>query len=236
MPPATGGDVAHIARAVRVLSSPTRLRILSCLLTGEATVSDLAVRLDIEPHLVSRHLKVLRVSRLVSASIWGRLYSYRLDADRIRSILAALQRLPHLRPGRAPAAALHEALSRKTDLRLARMCYDHLAGGAGVYLLGELLRRKWLVQRREGRRSWYELSARGAQALVQRRVNVFRARRARRVFAYGCADWSPRRRHLGGALGAAILDAMIRAEVLRRQGRSRQLVLLRPIVSWLTHS
>ena len=85
----------------------------------------------------------------------------------------------------------------------------------------------------EGTQPHYHLTPRGAQALPGRGVDLVRARQARRVFAYGCLDWTERRPHLGGALGAAILEALAAAGVLRREKSSRAVALLKPVSRWL---
>lgn len=229
-----GAGIAHASGWVRLLSSQNRLRIVVALLRGPATVSGLAAALELERDAVSWHLRRLRRARLVTARRWGRLSAYEIDVRKVKPVLTALRRLPR-RGGdmsggiRLPSGPRGPA----PDLRQARTCYDHLAGGAGVYLLRELLQRAWLVQRENGRRAEYVLSGRGMRALRIRGVNVLRAYRVRRKFAYGCADWSEPHRHLGGALGAEILAALVRAATLRRVGRSRGLEWQRPIASWL---
>jgi hypothetical protein len=128
---------------------------------------------------------------------------------------------------RSPAAASH--LRRDTPLRRARTCYDHLAGVAGVGLLHVMLARGWLVPARGG----YRLSARGVDALLRRGVDLVGAHDARRRFAFGCQDWTERRPHLGGALGAAVLGALVRAGVVRRRRGTRVVTLGRSLGRWL---
>src|SRR5438034_694843 len=83
-------------------------------------------------------------------------------------------------------------------LRQARTCYDDLAGVAGVQLMDALLDRTWLVPRQHGRRTVYIVSPTGESALRERDVDLAGARRARRMFAFACVDWTERRPHLGG--------------------------------------
>lgn len=229
----TSVDMVHVLRAARLLSSPTRLRIMAVLPRKETSVSDLAARLDVEQDLISWHLRALRAAHLVSARRWGRLVVYRIDADRIPPALAIWQRLR--RQGDHPPRdhASGSPRSRMPDLRQARTCYDHLAGGAGVHVLKKLLDRGWLLRKADGKGPEYALTARGTHALRRRGVNVLRAYRVRRKLAYGCADWSAPHRHLGGALGAEILAALFNATILSRVGRSRRLLWRRPIAAWL---
>jgi hypothetical protein len=117
-------------------------------------------------------------------------------------------------------------------LRQGRTCYDHLAGVAGVELLDELLRRGW-VEEHDGPRRCYRLTPQGTPALQHHGVDLPGATKARRQFAYGCLDWTERRPHLGGALGAAILHALCSAGYIHRDRQSRAVTLLKPITGWL---
>ena len=134
----------------------------------------------------------------------------------------------------APRSAQAERLVRRdVPLRHARSCYDHLAGVAGVRLLDELLRLGWLVEDdAAGPRARYCLTPEGEVALVARGVDVAAARRARRRFAYACLDWTERRPHLGGALAAAILDALSATGYVAREGEGRELRVPRPLDRW----
>jgi len=90
-------------------------------------------------------------------------------------------------------------------LRGARTCYDHLAGALAVAWNDRLQELGWLVAKSRSRDDAYELTRAGADALEALGVDVVAARGLRRRFAFACLDWSERRPHLGGALGAALL-------------------------------
>ena len=123
-------------------------------------------------------------------------------------------------------------MRRNSPMRQARSCYDHLAGVAGVQLLDAMLRLDWLrVQ--EGQRPRYYLTPRGTQALVARGMDISQVYKARRAFACGCLDWTERRPHLAGALGAAMFEALGTAGVIRRLASSRTVLLLQPLAKWL---
>jgi hypothetical protein len=121
---------------------------------------------------------------------------------------------------------------RNSAMRQARTCYDHLAGVAGVQLLEALLRLDWL-QPQDHRRSGYCLTAQGIAGFAARGMDISHVYRARRTFAYGCLDWTERRPHLAGALGAALLDALGTAGVIRRVTGSRTVEVLQPLTHWL---
>jgi hypothetical protein len=163
----------------------------------------------------------------------GRQRIYHPDAAHIEAVLTALGTLTPNTPPRSPQAT--REVRRNTTLRQARTCYDHLAGVAGVQLLDEMFRRGWLEPNEPGEnmRSLYRLTPQGTQALRERGVDVVRACKTRRRFAFGCVDWTERRAHLGEALGAAILEAMLRAGIVQRQQQSRAVICQKPVGDWL---
>jgi DNA-binding transcriptional ArsR family regulator len=199
-------DAAVVSSLARVLADETRVRLLDELTAGEASVSDLACRMGIDQPRVSSHLQVLRSAGLVAAHASGRARVYALQGEGPALALSALRTLAGSpRPLRSRAAAA--AVRQDAPIRRARTCYDHLAGMAGVQALDELMAQGWLVKAPGGER--FELTAAGEAALTERGIDVSGARRARRAFAVGCLDWTERRPHLGGALGAALLGRLL---------------------------
>jgi len=221
----------QVARVAAALGEPARLAILAALLEGEATVSDLATRLDLAQPRVSTHLARLRGAGLVTRVAMGRHRAYRADAVRVKPLLDALY-------ATGPAAVVRPSRRagrerrRDTPLRRARTCYDHLAGVAGVELLQEMRRRGWLRSPAKGGPA-YELTPVGSTALARRGVDVGAARASRRRFATACLDWTERRPHLGGALGARVLDSLREETYVRRRGRGRDVQIARPLAEWL---
>ena len=226
-------DEEAVAALARILGHETCLRLIEALGAGEATVSDLACRLGLDQPRVSTHLGLMREAGLVDCEANGRHRVYALRGQAPALAVATLRTLaasvaggdpPHeIRthrdfvetPGHA-AQAVSVAAPPAGDapVRLARTCYDHLAGVAGVRLLDGLLARGWLEPSGPGDRDLV-VSAPGAAALGRLGVNLQIARRSRRALAIDCPDWTERRPHLGGALGAALLGAML------DQGRAR---------------
>ncbi len=129
--------------------------------------------------------------------------------------------------------AAEREFRRDSALRKCRTCYDHLAGVAGVGLLDALVERSWLRPDAQGRRKVYVVTAWGARELESREVDLVWARQARRLFSRGCLDWTERRDHLGGALGAAILDALLRGGFIKRRPEGRTVDLTTPVGEWL---
>jgi DNA-binding transcriptional ArsR family regulator len=229
-------EMQAIAQSAQALADETRLRLLTILREGDATVNDLAARLDLAQPRISTHLALLRRAGLVSVVTEGRQHTYHVDAERIGGMFAALgERMAAtiVQPKRSAQAT--RAVQRDMPIRQARTCYDHLAGVAGVQLLDALLERGWLAAE-GGERPRYRLTPEGERALGVRGVDVSQARRARRMFAFGCLDWTERRPHLGGALGAAILHALKEAGVVQHADAARTMLLAQPLDTWLNES
>ncbi len=222
-----------LVQRAQAFADVTRMRILLLLLEGEATVSDIVTRLGIPQPRASTHLAFLRKVGLVSVHRLGRQRVYHPDAAHITAVLEALR--AGLPPAPSRSAQAERQVRHNTAMRQARTCYDHLAGVAGVQLLDAMLRRGWLQSHEPeaSPRSLYHLTPQGAQALHARGVDVVRAAQTRRRFAFGCLDWTERRAHLGGALGAAILEAMVTAGIVWWQPQSRRVVCEKPVVDWL---
>lgn len=158
------------------------------------TGKELALQAGVSAQTASVHLAKLAAAGLVSCAAEGRCRYYRLAGPDIADAFEALTAL-------APKPALPPVDDNILGaLRLARTCYDHLAGRLGVALTETMIRRRLLVL---GGRD-FRLTRAGEAFLCALGVNVERARRQRRIFARQCLDWSERRPHLAGALGAAL--------------------------------
>src|SRR5215510_14468244 len=160
--------VRVLVQRAQAFADLTRLRILLLLLEGEATVSDIVTRLGVPQPRASTHLAFLRKVGLVSVDRLGRQRVYRPDTVRIEAVLEALRALIPTTPPRSLQAV--REVQRNTAMRQARTCYDHLAGVAGVQLLDEMLRRRWLEpnEPEENPRSLYRLTPPGTQVLSAR--------------------------------------------------------------------
>ena len=122
---------------------------------------------------------------------------------------------------------------RDSAIRQARTCYDHLAGVAGVELFDEIFKIGWLelTELQDSPRVSYKLTPLGKQALTAKQVNLPTSSSKRR-FAYGCTDWTERRLHLGGSLGAAVLLALQNRDIVRRTGGTRVVSVQSGISDW----
>jgi len=104
-------------------------------------------------------------------------------------------------------------------LRNARTCYDHMAGTVAVRLHDHFAAQGWLAEASDG----YELSPAGAQQFEQLGLDLPALRKLRRRFACPCLDWSERKPHLGGALGAALLQMALKRGWVEQDLDSRAL-------------
>ena len=188
-----GLDLAEVAALV---GDPARATMLTALLGGRAlTASELAYFAHIAPQTASSHLAKLTEGKLLSMLRQGRNRYYRLATPLIGQMLEGIMAVAANGPERHRPRAKHDAA-----LRTARTCYDHFAGRLGVGLVDRLSARGHLVLTEEGG----EVTASGVAFLDAFGVDLGRAQRQRRTFCRPCLDWTERRLHLGGAVGAAL--------------------------------
>jgi DNA-binding transcriptional ArsR family regulator len=204
--------LSNIAAAI---GEPARARILSSLLDGRArTSTELAAVAGVSASTASVHLSRLTTEHLVKVAAQGRHRYYSLRSHQVARALETLSVLA----GRGTFVS-----TTPNYLRAARTCYDHIAGTLGVLLHDRLKALKWLVVRRNGPYGAYDLTENGAQVLEGLGVDVSSARVARRRFAFACLDWSERRSHLGGAIGAALLELALKRKWVVPEPASRAL-------------
>jgi DNA-binding transcriptional ArsR family regulator len=213
-------SVSGIAAAI---GEPARARILYCLMDGRArTSTELAMVADVSPSTASVHLNRLRAERLVKVFIQGKHRYYSLTGPNVASALEALSVL---------AGGSHGEFVSTTPsrLRVARTCYDHLAGTVGVALHDRFKALVWLAAGSKNGASKngnaYDVTAEGTKAFAALGIDSTQVRMLRRRFAYSCLDWSERRPHLGGALGAALLKVVLKRKWLAQELDSRALAV-----------
>jgi DNA-binding transcriptional ArsR family regulator len=206
-------DLADVAAA---LADRTRARMLEELLAGPPLPAGaLAARVGVAPSTVSGHLVRLESAGLVTIQANGRRREARLAGPHVAEALEALSRIA----GDTTRPIGLTAVNAKEALREARSCYDHLAGRAGVALADQLLEHGALVER-DGA---FQVP-REAHGHYKDRFGVDpEALDGRRPLARACADWTERRPHLAGALGAALLEAMLDRRWVERRPDGRAL-------------
>jgi DNA-binding transcriptional ArsR family regulator len=190
---------ANIAPVAALFGEPSRAAILSVLLDGRALpAGELAAVAGVSPTAASGHLSKLIDGGLLSVQREGRHRYYRLANSAVANVVEGLALLSN-----EPAILKTPALSPFAQaLRQARSCYGHLAGELAVAIAAELERRGWLL-RREGKR--YEIgNEEGRRWFVRQGVNFETIKPARHGVARQCLDWTERRPHLAGPVGAQL--------------------------------
>ena len=203
-------DGPVIASVAALIGDPARANILTALMDGRAlTVSELAGVAGVTVQTASGHLTKLSEAGLLIAEKQGRHRYFRLSGADVAQVLEALMGLAQ----RTGAVRVRTG-PKDVAMREARICYDHLAGEAGVALFNGLTTRNYL-----------EVSEQNALQLTTEGRTFFNGigldpqplENKRRPLCLHCLDWSERRHHLGGALGAALLDMMLEQQWLRRE-------------------
>ena len=179
---------------------------------SELPAMELARRVGVSASTASAHLARLVEARLITVERQGRQRRYRLAGAPVAAAVEALTAVAPLRP----VQSLREA-TRAELLRDGRTCYDHLAGRLGVELTRALIARR-LLRRVDGD---YVVGRRGEQTLSELGIDIACIRREPRRFAFPCLDWSERREHLAGALGAALAARLFALGWVVRVGRGR---------------
>jgi DNA-binding transcriptional ArsR family regulator len=209
-------DVAAAGIAAAI-GEPARARMLYCLSDGRArTGTELAIVADVTPSTASVHLQRLLTQRLVKVLAQGKHRYYSLEGANVAAALESLSVLA----GRPRDIFVPNTPHR---LRAARTCYDHIAGTVGVSLHDRFKALGWLSSGAKGGEKAYELTLGGTNAFESLGIDLQEIRRLRRRFAYACVDWSERRPHLGGALGAAVLHIALKRKWLVQDLDSRAL-------------
>lgn len=199
-----------ISEPASLIGDPTRASFLMALSEERSLpAGELARRAGVTASTASIQLAKLVDGGLLTAEQKGRHRYYSL-AD--PAIAAAIESLTVISP-RRPANSLKQARIG-SDLQAARTCYDHLAGALGVALFDSLLR-EGILTRDLG------TTKPGSRRLRELGVDVERAAEGRRAFARRCLDWSERRDHLAGALGAAIATRFFELGWIERSPSSR---------------
>ncbi|MBI5318334.1 metalloregulator ArsR/SmtB family transcription factor [Bradyrhizobium sp.] len=190
-----GPDISMVAALV---GDPARSNMLTALMSGRAlTASELAQEAGITPQTASSHLAKLEAGGLIEPEKQGRHRYYRLTGPDVALVLEGLAglaaRAGHMRVRTGP---------KDPALRRARICYDHLAGDLGVQMLDSLRKQRLVRQSKET----IELTGEGRRFMAQSlQIDADALAHPRRPVCKACLDWSERRHHLAGTLGAAIM-------------------------------
>ena len=211
---ALDGDTA-VSRIAAAIGEPARARILYCLMDGHArTSTELAVVAGVSPSTASVHLQRLKTAHLIRVVVQGKHRYYSLEGLDVAIVLEGLSVL---------AGGVRDKFVPNTPNRLcaARTCYDHMAGRVGVSLHDRFRTLGWLSDSDKA----YELTSAGTRAFETLGIDLEATRALRRRFACACLDWSERRPHVGGALGAALLKIALKKKWVTQDLDSRALAI-----------
>jgi DNA-binding transcriptional ArsR family regulator len=198
-----------LARVAAIIGQPTRTAMLDALMGGRwLTATELGRRAGVAPATASSHLSQLVDAGLVARRCSGRRRYHAIANADVAAALEALGRIAT--PDSGPPA---------DPLRFARTCYDHVAGSLGVLLTDTLVARRIVAPGSMG------LPEAGARWLAGLGVDVDEVTRRRRPLVRFCLDWSERRDHLAGAIGAALAELMLERRWLVRMEGTRALRL-----------
>jgi DNA-binding transcriptional ArsR family regulator len=208
---------ASVSKIAAAIGEPARARILYCLVDGHArTSTELSVVANVSPSTTSVHLERLKGAQLVDVLVQGRHRFYSLAGPDVARALEGLSVL-------AGSSRRKFVPSTPSRLRHARTCYDHMAGAVGVLLHDRFKALGWLSAGRKDKNDVYNLTPHGMQAFEALGIDIEATQALRRRFACACLDWSERRPHLGGALGAAVLKVALKRKWVIQDLDSRAL-------------
>jgi DNA-binding transcriptional ArsR family regulator len=211
-------DGPNVAEVAALVGDPARANMLVALMDGRAlTAKELAFAAGVTPQTTSGHLAKLAAAQLLTCIRQGRHRYYRVASPLVARMLesitlvAAIEAPPRHRP-RSP---------RDDALRLARTCYDHLAGRLGVAIAGALVARQAVVLSEDGGEVTTDGAAFFSDSLGIDLAGIPR----RRAFCRPCLDWSERRPHLAGAIGAALAQRCFALGWIERLRDSRAVAI-----------
>lgn len=200
-----------------LLGGKARSVMLWTLLDGRAyTATELSVCANITAQSASNHLAKLVNANLLAVEKQGRHRYFRYATPEAAGVVESIATL-------LPLSRDYKRMKKTepTGTRFARTCYDHLAGKFGVDITNSL-RNKGMIEI-TGRE--YRVTPSGKEWLQSIGIDVENIRRQKRSFAHQCLDWSERKHHITGALGAAILQAFLNHDWIRRKQNSREIII-----------
>jgi DNA-binding transcriptional ArsR family regulator len=209
-------EVLDMAAVAALVGDPARANILCALMAGRAfTAGELAYAAHVSPQTASGHLGKLAAARLIASTPQGRHRYYRLAGAHVAAMLESITAVAAIAPPRCRPIRIDD------DMRSARLCYDHVAGRLGVGLADALRTRGHVELGDDGG----ALTAAGEAFLREFGIDVDAARHSRRIFCRPCLDWSERRLHLAGAVGAALAARLFALRWIARVRDGRTLLV-----------
>lgn len=209
---------ANMVEVAALVGDTARATMLAALMGGQAlTASELAALARISKSTASGHLGKLTAARLLSVTQKRRNRYYRIASPLVARMLESIKAVAALE-----TPARYQPRSAQDDaLRFARTCYDHLAGRLGVAIADALVAKKFVVLSEEGG----EVTPAGARFLAKFGAKLTAKTSGRRIFCRACLDWSERRYHVAGLVGAEIWRRCLELGWVTRQRDTRAIRL-----------
>jgi DNA-binding transcriptional ArsR family regulator len=207
---------ANLVEVAALVGDTARATMLNALMGGQSlTATELAYCANVSRSTASDHLSKLVAAHLLTVTRNRRFSYYRIASPLVATMLESIKVVAAIEvpPRREPRSANEDAL------RFARSCYDHLAGRLGVAVTDALVAMGHIVLTDDGG----EVTPSGERFLAALGVDL--KPRTRRIFCQPCLDWSERRYHLKGLVGARILDRLLELGWLKSVSGSRALQL-----------
>ncbi len=210
---------ANLVEVAALVGDTARATMLAALMGGQSlTGTELAYLARVSRPTASEHLSRLVEARLITVTKKRRFNYYRIASPLVASMLESMKTVAAIEvpPRHQPRSARDEAL------RFARTCYDHLAGHAAVAIADALITKGYIILSEDGG----EVTPAGTRFLTEFGTDLTpRSRYRRRIFCRPCLDWSERRYHVAGRVGAEICRCCLQRGWFTHQRNSRALQL-----------
>lgn len=199
-----------------LIGEPVRARMLWSLLDGRAyTATELSIYADVSAQNASMHLAKLVDAELLAVEKQGRHKYYRFARP---EVAYAIEAMAGLLPDKKPTSVNHNS---NEGIRFCRTCYDHLAGRVAVELARQMVSKK-IIKPTD---TQYAVTKDGEHWFNELGIDLMELQNQKRVFARQCLDWSERKHHIAGSLGAALLRMMVTKKWIMKRKDSRMAVL-----------
>jgi DNA-binding transcriptional ArsR family regulator/predicted transcriptional regulator len=200
-----------------LICEPTRARLLWNLLDGRAyTASELAIVGDISSTAASNHLAKLLDADIIKVELQGRHRYYSFAKPEVAYVVESLASLANTQPGKSIKKQIEPE-----GMRFCRTCYDHLAGYVAVKM-ADTMESKGIIQKADGA---YLVTPKGWKWFTEIGIQKNNFQNSRRPLTRQCLDWTERRPHLAGQLGAVLLEEMLKRKWFKKVQFSRELII-----------
>ena len=218
--------MAHIVSFAEIgalVGDPARANMLEVLMDRRAlTAKELAALAGISPQTASGHLSKMLTAGLITMERYGRHHYHSLASSEIAQMLESMQQVASTQNFRHAGRTIRTG-PRDAAMRLARGCYDHMAGTLAVNIADAMQGRGYIEFEGDGG----SVTENGKSFLADFGIDLAATAQSKRVFCRPCLDWSERRYHLAGAVGAALMHRALELKWVKQQEFTRALTITR---------